>query len=268
MGAILAAMTAADITSPSNPRIKRLVGLRDRRPRDLESVYVVEGEPDIDRAVAAGRRPVEVYYDPERYRSSPYPAGVELAVEGPALDKASYRGRSQSVIAVFEQFPVSLDSLTPGRDPLVLMIEAIEKPGNLGAMLRTADAVAADAVIAADPGTDPFNPNVIRAATGALFTVPIAVTDLPTAVAWLQEREIRIVAADPRGATALWDIDLTGRRALVVGSEHRGLSDAAGAAADVTVAIPMHGITDSLNASVSMALLAYEALRQRSGRTT
>lgn len=256
-------MAPADISSTSNPRIKRLAGFRNRKERDRESVFLVEGVRDIDRAVAAGLQAHEVYYDPARFAAGPCPAEEETSVDAAALDRASYRGRSQGVIAVFGQFATSLESLTLLPEPLILVIEAVEKPGNLGAVLRTADAVGATAVIAADPGTDPFNPNVIRASTGALFTVPTAVTDLESAVSWLREREVSIVAADPMGATHLWAADLTGSRAILVGSEHDGLSERARAAADVTISIPMTGAVDSLNTSVSAAVLAYEALRQR-----
>ncbi|MDP9144450.1 MAG: RNA methyltransferase [Actinomycetota bacterium] len=258
-------MAAAEITSTSNRRIKRLVGLRDRRERDLESVFLIEGPRDIDRALGAGLQAKEIYYDTARHDACPYPAGLEVGVETAALDRASYRGRSQGVIAVFGQFPVSLESLTLKPDALILMMEAIEKPGNLGAVLRTADACGADAVIAADPGADPFNPNVIRASTGALFTIPVAVTDLEAAVSWLRKRDVIIVAADPVGTTDLWQADLTGSRAILVGSEHDGLSEEARSAADITVSIPMHGAVDSLNTSISAAILAYEALRQRVG---
>jgi TrmH family RNA methyltransferase len=254
---------AADITSSSNPRIKRLAGLRDRKARDLELAFLVEGMAGIERAMDAGHQPLEVYYDPARHASAPFPAEIELSVEQAALDRASYRGRSQGVIAVFGQFDVGLNALRLGSDPLLIVVEAIEKPGNLGAILRTADAVGAAAVIAADPGTDPFNPNVIRASTGTLFSVPIAVSDLETAVVWLQDRNISIVAADPDGETPLWSAHLTGACALLVGAEHDGLTEAAKAAAGTTVSIPMRGSADSLNASVAAAVLAYEALRQR-----
>lgn len=260
-------MAAIEIISPSNPRIKRLIGLRDRKHRDQESVFLVEGARDLDRATAAGHRPLEVYYDPTCFVEPPHPAGLEVAVAAAALDRASYRGRSQGVMAVFPQFDVTLDHLNPGTEPLILLVEAIEKPGNLGALLRTADAVGADALIAADPGTDPFSPNVIRASTGALFSVPMAVDHLDAAVDWLGRRGVQVVAADPNASESLWSADLTGPCALLVGSEHRGLSPAARSAADMIVSIPMRGITDSLNVSVSMAILAYEALRQRTGRS-
>jgi len=257
-------MAVADITSPANPRIRRLVGLRDRRERDRESVFLVEGAGDLERALAGGLEPLEVYYDPSLFSDPPHRAGLAVSVAAEALDRASYRGQSQGVIGVLAQPDVRIDRLKLGPVPLILMVEAIEKPGNLGALLRTADAVGADALIAADPGTDPFGPNVIRASTGAIFTVSLAVTDLETAVEWLQERRIRIVAAAPDAVTDLWSADLTGPCALLVGAEHEGLTDSARSSADTLVSIPMHGSADSLNVSVSMAVLAYEALRQRS----
>ncbi len=255
---------AAQITSPSNPRIKRLVGLRNREARDRESVFVVEGARDLGRALESGHRPTEVYYDNSLFSRSPFPAPDEASVDALALDRASYRGHSQGIIAVFEQFDVNLDRLELGPAPLVLVLEAIEKPGNLGAMLRTADAVGVDAVIALGAGIDPFNPNVIRASTGTLFTVPLAVTDLETAAIWLEQRDVRIVAADPLASTTLWEADLSGPTALLIGSEHDGLTPSARSAAGLLVSIPMHGAADSLNASVSAAILAFEALRQRS----
>jgi RNA methyltransferase, TrmH family len=253
-----------DITSPANPRIKRLVALRDRKERERESVFIVEGSRDVARAVANGRQPLEIYYDPSHFPGPPHRAGTEMAVATSALDRASYRGRSQGVIGVFGQFDVTLDHLAPGPDSLFLIAEAIEKPGNLGALLRTADAVGADALIAADPDTDPFNPNVIRASTGAIFSVPLGVADLSAAVSWVRDRGARIVAADPGASDLLWDADLTGPLTLLVGGEDTGLTPSARAAADTIISLPMRGSIDSLNVSVSMAVLAYEALRQRS----
>lgn len=256
-------MADAEITSTSNPRIKRLIALRDRKQRDQESVFVVEGARDLARATAAGHRPDEVYYDPARFGEPPHRAAMESPVAAAAMDRASYRGHSQGVIAVFPQFDVGLGHLELGPDPLVLVVEAIEKPGNLGALLRTADAVGAAALIAADPGTDPFSPNVVRASTGALFSVPLAVTELAPALEWLRRRQVPVVAADPGASQDLWSVDLTGSRALLVGSEHEGLSRSARVGAVTGVSIPMLGVTDSLNVSVAMAVLAYEALRQR-----
>ncbi len=228
-----------------------------------ESVFLVEGNQDLERALAQGHRPVEIYYDPARFSRPPHLADIEMSVAAEALDRASYRGRSQGVIAVLDQFDVTLAQLRPGPDPLLLIAEAIEKPGNLGALLRTADAVGADALIAADPAVDPFSPNVVRASTGGIFSVPLAVAGLGDALDWAREQGARIVAADPTATVLLWEQNLTGPCALLVGSEHTGLSDRARSGADTLVSIPMHGSADSLNVSASMAVLAYEAVRQR-----
>lgn len=253
-------MPRFDITSTSNPRIKRLVGLRDRGPRDEEGVFVVEGPRQLERAIAAGLDPLEVYLDGTYPYSGP---GQVATVDPETLARASYRSRSQGVLAVLPQFAVDLDPIPIASHPLVLVAEAIEKPGNLGAMLRTSDATRADLFVAVGAGVDPFNPNVVRASQGALFTVPLAVTDLDGLGAWLGEHEIDAVAADPSSRTPYWELDLTGRVAIVVGAEADGLSDGARQLARKTASIPMGGAGDSLNASVSLALFAYEALRQR-----
>ncbi|MEX2251258.1 MAG: TrmH family RNA methyltransferase [Acidimicrobiia bacterium] len=256
-------MPELDITSTSNPRIKTLIGLRDRRNRDRDGVFAVEGARLLTRAVGSGHQPVEIYYDPERFDPSPFPGPVTFACSPETLSRASYRGSDEGVIAVFGQFDLGIDRLDPGSLPLILMTEGLEKPGNLGAILRTADAVGADAVIVVDPEIDPFNPNVVRSSTGALFSVPLAVADLNTAMAWLRRNGITLVGADPTADENLWSVDLRVPCALLVGSEHLGLTREAREATDILVSIPMHGLTDSLNASVTMALLAYEARRQR-----
>jgi len=262
LAAILATMPA-EITSSANPRIRRLIGLKDRKNRDSESVFILEGATDVGRAIGAGLTPREIYYDPHVIDNIAFRADSEVTVDEAVLAHVSYRRRSQGMIAVFEQFATSLDILTFEPDPLFLVVEAIEKPGNLGAILRTADAVGATAVIAADTATDIFNPNVIRASVGAVFSVPVAVADIESTVRFLADRKTRLVAADPAATGTIWSVDLTGSCALLVGSEHDGLSDTARTAADTLVSIPMRGTVDSLNTSVSAALLAYEALRQR-----
>lgn len=257
-GAILASPMTHDITSPSNDRIRRLVRLRDRGHRDSEGVFVVEGARLVKRALASGLEPIEVYTD----GSIELPEVDHVVTVAPeALDRASYRKRSQGLIVVFEQFPLDLGRLgTPGS--LTLAAEAIEKPGNLGAMLRTADAAGADAFVAVGATVDPFNPNVLRASTGALFTVPVALCELDDLTGWLGD--VELVAAVPHAPTPYWGGDLRRDVAIIVGTEDAGLSDAVIEAASRTVSIPMAGTADSLNASVSLALLAYEALRQRS----
>ena len=252
-----------DITSVVNPRIKSLIGLRERRNRDREGVFIVEGPRLVERALAAGRHPVEVYYDATRFDPASISGAVLFSCSTEVLSRASYRDSDEGVIAVFKQFELELVGLDPGSLPLILVVEGIEKPGNLGAVLRTADAVGADGVIVVDPEIDPFNPNVVRSSTGALFNVPIAIAGLDAVLGWLQERGIQLVGADPTADQDLWSFDLTAPCALLVGSEHGGLSERALEAAGALISIPMLGRADSLNASVTIALLAYEALRQR-----
>lgn len=251
---------AAEIVSTSNQRVKRLVRLRDRRHRDDEGVFVVDGSRAISRASVAGLEIKELYHVEE---APPFAAVSSFSCSPEVMEKISYRSETDQIVAVFDQFDTSLGSIVVGSDGLVLIAEGLEKPGNLGAVLRTADAVGADGVIAADSRVDVFNPNVIRSSTGTLFTVPIAQAGLSVIGSWLARHEVTVIAASPDAGTSLWDIDLTGSAALVVGTEDRGLSPEATAMADHLVRIPMRGTADSLNTSVAMAVLAYEALRQR-----
>lgn len=251
---------APDITSPTNERIKWLVRLRERRNRDAEGVFVVEGSRLYDRAIEAGLRPQITFTSTAGYADFD---GEVITVEPAVLDKASYRSRSEGLIAVFPQNEIGLDRIDVQPSPLILIAENIEKPGNLGAMMRTAAAAGADALLAVGRTVDPFNPNAIRASTGASFSMPWAVCMWDEAGLWLTEREIELVAASPEGGVPLWQADLTGPVAIVIGAEDAGLSPEAEAAAGQLVAIPQTGAVDSLNASVAAALVLFEAVRQR-----
>ena len=253
-------MAEYDITSASNERIKWLVRLRDRKHRDAEGVFVVEGERALERALESGLEPLEVYHDPARINASGLAA---LSVAPEVLNKASYRSESEGILAVFRQQDVELDSIPVTRRGFYLMAEGIEKPGNLGAMLRTADAVGANGFVSIDSTVDLFNPNCVRASTGALFSVAMASAGLENTIRWLRQNEIGLVAADPHAEDDYWSANLKGPVALVVGSEATGLSEAALTAADVSVSIPMTGASDSLNSAVSLSVIAYEAIRQR-----
>jgi len=254
-------MDSFEITSATNPRIKRLVRLRkDRRFRDEEGAFAVEGPRLLSRALQSGHEPLEVYWD----GTTPIPwDGASVTAHPDALDRASYRRRSEGVIAVFPLLPTGLETL-PDVPTLLLGAENLEKPGNLGAMLRTADAVGADGFVALGSGVDAFNPNVVRASTGALFTVPIAVCEMEGLLRWLRDREMPLVAATPEGSTTIWEADLIQPCLLLVGAEDEGLSQEARSAAHTLVSLPMAGTVDSLNASATLAVLAYEAVRQRS----
>ncbi len=256
-------MPAFEITSPTNPRIKGLIRLRqERRFRESEGLFVVEGPRLLSRAIEAGHLPSQVYWDGTTV--IPW-EGRSTLVEPRVLDRASYRRHSEGVIAVFPLLPTGLESL-PESPTLLLGAENLEKPGNLGAMLRTADAVGADGFVAVGQGVDPFNPNTVRASTGALFTVPFAVCALEELIVWLQGRGIALVAATPDSSTTIWDVDLVQPCLILVGAEASGLTEAACSVAGVHASLPMAGLADSLNASVTLAVMAYEAVRQRSSR--
>lgn len=260
-----------EITSPANPRIKQLVALRRRRTREQAGVTLVEGFAEIELALAAGVVPVTLYYcsalsDPQ---SLPLAATVAVAgaevvqVSRPVFEKISYREGPDGWLAVVPSVISTLDNLDLGPQPLVLVCAGLEKPGNLGAILRTADAAGVAAVIAADPVTDWGNPNVVRASKGTVFSVPVAAGTSGQVLDWIAGRGLAIVAATPDAKQLVTDVDLTGPTAIAVGAEQTGLSSEWLERADGRVRIPMFGRADSLNVSTSAAIITYEAVRQR-----
>ena len=260
------------IASPANPRVKALLRLRERRERELAGLFLVEEPLVIERARAAGWPFAEAWACPERLDAGGRALldglrrdGVPI-VEGSAavMDRLAYRDRSEGLMAVARRRPRQLADLDlpAGRPPLVVVLEDVEKPGNLGAVLRIADGVGADAVLVAG-GADLDNPNVLRASRGAFFTVPAVAAPREQVVDWLRARGLRLLAADPGGAD-LWDAaELAGPVAVVLGAEHDGLSPALRAACDAIAGIPMRGTGDSLNVATAAAVLLYEAARRR-----
>jgi RNA methyltransferase, TrmH family len=260
-----------EITSSANPRIKHLVALRRRRGRDLADVTLVEGLAEVELALAAGVRPRTLYY----CRELTSPATLTLAdlasglgaevvrVSRPVFEKISYREGPDGWLAVVPAVATDLGRLDPGQRPLVLVCAGLEKPGNLGAILRTADAAGVAAVIAADPVTDWGNPNVVRASKGTVFSVPVASAGTTEVLDWISSRGLQIVAAAPDARQLVTDTDLTGPTAIAVGAEQAGLSAEWLERANVRVRIPMFGRADSLNVSTSAAIITYEAVRQR-----
>lgn len=249
-----------DITSRSNPAVKRLARLANRRHRDNEGVFVVEGQRLFERALAAGLQPAEVYTDGSL--GAMWDGAVIIHPD--LLDRVSYRRNSEGVLAVFPQYEHRIEDVVPSDPALILVTDSVEKPGNLGAVLRTADAAGADAVLDISQSMDRFNPNLLRSSTGACFTVPTVLGELPEMLSWLRGLGVALVAAQPGASKTLWEADLTGPVALMVGAEDTGLSEQARSVTDIEVSIPMAGGSDSLNTSVALALLAYEAVRQRS----
>jgi len=253
------------LESPRNPKVKTWSELKTRKGRDEQGLFLVEGAREAARALAAGLAPSAWLVWSER-------AGVaeaELLAMAPvyqlseaAMRKVSYRQNPPALIGVFERPRRSLADL-PRSPRRVLVAVEIEKPGNLGAMLRSADASGTGAVLVVGGGVDPENPNVIRASTGAVFSLPIAVVGHDQARAWLRERGLQIVAAAPAAEKVFWGADFSQPTALLVGAEDRGLPAEWLKVADLQVRIPMEGTADSLNVSVSAALLLYEMLRQQ-----
>lgn len=263
-----------EITSTANSRVRWLAGLQRRRQRTAEGVTVVEGHDELALAVASGVTVRSLYWCPALVTGTPraplvqtlQQQGVEVVALGRgAFDKVSYRQNPDGVLAVVPDPATPLAELKLGSNPLVLVCEGVEKPGNLGAMLRTAEAAGVDAVVAASPVADWGNPNVVRASKGTLFAVQVAAASLDEVLAWLQRHDLQTVVATPEADRTVADVDLTGPTAVVVGAEHEGVSSTLKRAADVAVRLPMVGRVNSLNVATAAALTLYEALRQRSG---
>lgn len=258
------------ITSTTNPTVKALADLKTRRARNSSGRFIIEGSRAVARAIEAGVEIDRLVFCPALLDAAGdavlgrWGARATLEVAEAPFRKIAYRRHPDGLVATAVQFPTDLEHLPAGPNPLYLVAEAIEKPGNLGAMLRTADAAGATGVVVADPTTDVFNPNVVRASQGAIFSVPIAVAPTPTVLAWLEATGVVVVSGRIGADRAYWDVDMSGPTALVVGAEDSGLS--AEWADITTVEIPLHGSADSLNASVAAALLLYEAVRQRRSR--
>jgi len=262
------------ITSLQNPRVKQLVRLRERRERDEAGLFLIEGYREILRALEKDVRPREFYFCPDWFLGENEPALIERARQAgaqlfelsrEAFAKVAYRERPDGLLAVAPQWRRSLADLALSPHPFLLVVESIEKPGNLGTILRSADAAGCDGVIVCDPVTDIFNPNVVRASTGVLFSVPVVVADSTSVHAWLQEKGIRIVATTPDTPHVYTKMDLRGSLAIVMGSEQYGLSEFWLKESNLLVRIPMAGQADSLNVAMATIITLFEAVRQRNG---
>ncbi len=257
-----------DITSLQNATIKHIVKLREnKKQRQQDGLMLVEGVDELTLALSAGWKPTAFFHAPEfdsrsRAFSAP-PAFSVTTVTRAVFEKISYRENPDGWLAIFPIPKTSLDDIRLSAAPFVLLAESVEKPGNLGAILRTADAARVDAVLVCDPRVDVWNPNVVRASRGALFTVPTVQADNASVLNWLRKNHIRILAATPSAAVNYTDVNLREAVAIAVGTEDEGLTDFWMSQADVKIKIPMLGKVNSLNVSTSAALLAYETVRQR-----
>jgi RNA methyltransferase, TrmH family len=260
------------LTSTANPRVAAALALRDRRGRDRAGLTLVDGAREVRRAIEAGVEVVEAFVcEPQLAGPDARAAfdalralGVDIRpVTEAVLAKIAFGERAEGLVAVVRIPPTDLARLAIVEDALVVVVEGVEKPGNLGAVLRSADGAGADAVIAASPRTDVYNPNTIRASAGTAFALPLGAAPTPEVLAWLRNGGFRIVAARVDGATSYLDIDLTGRVAIALGTEADGLSETWTGDDIVAARLPMLGVADSLNVSVTAAVLLYEARRQR-----
>ncbi len=288
-------MRIETITSAQNRKVKELLTLVEKsKARSAAGLFVVEGQRELGHCLDAGFIPETLFICGEVMavqnnavngaKTGHLAENIEgkdgldaLIAKAEALnprlgvvqipaflyEKVAYRGSTEGIIAEVHSVPRSLENLRLGERPLVMVLESVEKPGNLGAVLRSADAAGADAVIVCDPLTDIWNPNLIRSSVGAVFSVPVAVCTSADAIAFLKKRGIRILTAQLQDSEWYYDTDMTGATALVMGTESTGLTQAWRDSADAHIKIPMLGRLDSLNVSVSAAVLLYEAVRQR-----
>ena len=278
-------MRKESITSAQNPKIKNLLLLQEKsKARREQGLFVVEGRRELEHCLEAGFQVRTLFICPELAGNDALPgaftrtgprSGAEGRASSPATDplvieipenlyrKVAYRESTEGIIAEVECKERRLEDLALTEHPLVMVLESVEKPGNLGAVLRSADAARADAVIVCDPLTDLYNPNLIRASLGGIFTVPTVAASSEETIAWLKARGIRILTAQLQDSSWYYDIDMTVGTALVMGTESTGLTDVWRRAADAHIRIPMLGRLDSLNVSVSAAILLFEAVRQR-----
>ncbi|MEM9353428.1 MAG: TrmH family RNA methyltransferase [Planctomycetota bacterium] len=263
------------ITSRQNPRVKDVVKLRSARERVKCGRFVVDGSREIARAVAAGVSVLEAFAcedltasdeDGDAVKAATAASQAAFDVSRVVMERLCFGERAGPVLIVAETPVRSLADLVLPERPLVAVVESLEKPGNVGAVLRSADGAGVDAVVVADPVSDLFNPNTIRASLGTVFGPNVCTATSAETIAWLAKRGVRAVATMPEAAADYTDADLTGPLAIVLGSEAEGLSPAWESSAE-GVRLPMAGIADSLNVSATAAVLFYEARRQREGMT-
>ena len=262
-------MRKETITSASNPKVRNLLLLQEKsRARREQGLFVVEGRRELEHCLEGGFTVRTLFFCPEIAGT----AGLEglgdcLFIEIPEAlyRKLAYRDCTEGIIAEVEYKSLTLKDLRLPENPLVVVLEAVEKPGNLGAVLRSADAAGADAVIICDPLTDLYNPNLIRASIGAIFSRQVVAASSEETITWLKANGIKILTAQLQDSSLYYETPMTGPTAIVMGTESTGLTDIWRKAADKHIRIPMLGALDSLNVSVSAAILLFEAVRQRGG---
>ena len=262
------------ISSLQNTKVKQLVALQQKSSeRRKQGVFVVEGIRELQHCLNAGYTINSIFFCPELTDTgalssllSESTASYEVSPE--VYEKIAYRGSTEGVIATVQSKQLALKDLHLSKQPLLIVLESVEKPGNLGAILRSADAAGADAVIICDPLTDLYNPNLIRSSIGAIFSVPCISCSSDDCINFLKQNNINILTAQLQDSKLYYDTDMTCGTAIIMGTESTGLTDVWRKAADAHIRIPMLGQLDSLNVSVSAAILLFEAVRQRKIETS
>jgi len=256
-----------NLSSTKNPKIKELIELQEKsRERREKGLFVVEGVREVEACISHGYKIESLFFFPDEY---PEEIAINIScdhlysVSSNVYSRIAYRGGTEGVTATVQEKKLNLVDIRLSANPLIIVLESVEKPGNLGAILRTADAAKADAVIICDPLTDLFNPNVIRSSLGGIFTNQVCSCTSDECYEWLKNNGIKIFSAELQAATWYHKTDMTSPAAIVMGSESDGLTEFWRTRADARIKIPMNGTIDSLNVSVSTAILCFEALRQR-----
>lgn len=256
------------ITSTQNPKVKSLLALEKPRERRRQQLFIIEGKKEIGMALEAGYTIGNLFYCVDIFPEQDLATlGIHdkflVPVTQEVFDKMAVREGTGGVIAVAEMKTHRLDDLVLRKNPLVLVLESVEKPGNLGAILRTADAAGIDAVVVCDPQTDLYNPNVVRSSLGCVFTQPVATATSEETIAWLRKHNVRICCTYLKASKPYHEIDFRPSSAIIMGTEATGLSDIWVKNADTNIIIPMQGKIDSMNVSTATAVVVFEACRQR-----
>ena len=260
-------MRTETITSAQNPKIKNLLLLQEKsKARREQGLFVVEGRRELEHCLEGGFQVKTVFFCNEICRQVPEVDCLFVELPLAIYKKVAYRDSTEGIIAEVAYKSLTLEELQLPENPLIVVLESVEKPGNLGAVLRSADAAGAHAVLIGDPLTDIFNPNLIRSSIGAVFTVPVVAAPSADIIAFLKARGIQILTAQLQDSSFYYDVDMQRGTALVMGTESTGLTPLWREAADAHIRIPMLGRLDSLNVSVSAAILLFEAVRQRQGQ--
>jgi RNA methyltransferase, TrmH family len=259
------------LSSSQNPKIKLALELLNSKGRKKHNLFITEGLREIQIAIKSGFKPTYIFFNAEfvekkgthNFKSFPITSNQIFEVEKKLFSRFAYREDTEGIAGIFTSRTLELSELKLKKNPLILVLESVEKPGNLGAVLRTADAAAIDAIVICDPVIDLYNPNVIRSSIGCIFSQNVVITSSEKAIEWLRKNSISIYSAALTAKKFYHQIDFKKGSAIVMGTEADGLSDIWLTQCDCQIMIPMLGKIDSLNVSNATAILAYEAMRQR-----